>query len=243
MPMHLRSNDAGEGFATATGYILLTHGPRHGIKLADHPAAQAQGRHIRRLSPPNVKITWRGDYARRAGGLEDLPVLKHLLDGLAEPGHRDLLVISDVARLFKHMTLEKRRDLRAALERHGASIYDASRGCLLKNMSPDLLTLLQFHGLADQSVRHPIRGAKRRTDPGRTAEASTKSREMRGLQADQKAEALQAIRAEMTALHGAEPTLTAVANEANRRGLFTTRNRPWTASTVGRTLRRLQGAP
>lgn len=75
------------------------------------------------------------------------------------------------------------------------------------------------------------------------AEAAAAFRQVRKAHADKKAQELWALRAEFEATHGTAPNHTELANEANRRGLFTTRDRPWTASTVGRTLRRLEDAP
>ncbi|WP_162561801.1 hypothetical protein [Limimaricola hongkongensis] len=226
-------------------YILLTYGPRHGIELSSHPAAQVQGRHIRAFPPKGTQLIWCSDYARRARGLEDLPVLKRTLEHLGSPGMPTSLLVSDLSLLFKHATPEGRLTLADALHEHAERIIDVSRQALLSAMPPAMVRAIIQHGALRDTQSNPV---PRRSRPhlatsDHTAEAAAASRRARSAQADGKARELQELRAKIAATNGIAPNHTALASEANRRGLLTTRNKPWTASTVGRTLRRLQGAP
>ncbi len=226
-------------------YILLSHGPRHGIKLDHHPAAQVQGRHIKAFPPKGTRLIWCSDYARRARGLEDLPVLKRTLGRLGDPGMPTSLLVSDLSLLFKHATPEGRLALADALHKQAERVIDVSRQAPLDAMPPAMVRAIIQHGaLRDtQSNPPPRRQRPRLATSDHTAKAAAASRRARSAQADSRAQELQELRAEIAATNGIAPNHTALASEANRRGLLTTRNKPWTASTVGRTLRRLQGAP
>lgn len=225
-------------------YILLTYGPRHGIALGNHPAAQVQGRHIKAFVPDGQRLFWCSDYARRVRGLEDLPALQRTLERLGGPGMPATLLVSDLTLLFKHATAEGRLSLMDALHEYAERVVDVSRQTALSAMPPAMLRAVAQHGALRDSQRNPAPRRKRSKSatPSATGAAET-SRQVRGERADQKARALQELRAEIADANGIAPNHTELANEANRRGLLTTRNQPWTASTIGRTLRRLQGAP
>ena len=72
-----------------------------------------------------------------------------------------------------------------------------------------------------------------------TADATIASRISRANAADEKARELDTIREELNEGHE-KPTLKMIADEANKRGLTTTRGGSWSSSTVGRMLKRLE---
>ncbi|WP_281841383.1 recombinase family protein [Sinisalibacter aestuarii] len=84
--------------------------------------------------------------------------------------------------------------------------------------------------------RHRLSEEERRAQ---TENATHASRIARGNAADKKARELYAVRDVLTEVHE-KPTLKMIADEANHRGLTTTRGGPWSSSTVGRTLKRLE---
>jgi hypothetical protein len=229
-------------------YVLLTHGAKPRGKINNHPAARAQLANLsaywesvcRDGQSPDVVY----DYQRKITGLSSLPNLSLLLEKMKAAG-QGVVLMDNVARLISACHDEYQPSLVNELIDHGNHIAGLRQGGSLSGMNEFYLTML---ATGQQTPRYtfgdkrPRKNMSERDRRHQTFKATLVSRKARGGAADKKARELDAIREDLTRTHE-KPTLKMIAEEANTRGLTTTRGGSWSSSTVGRTLKRLDETP
>ncbi len=179
------------------------------------------------------------DYARKHSSLAGLPTLKSLLEASSEDS-APIVVMDNVQRLFITCELGKRGDLFFELEPYSSNIMSLVHGQTMEQMNP---TIKRALALSVKPQRFKTKSSQDRSRDTPTARRQTlKARRVSAVarkeRADQLAKALSEIQSELST-EGKTPTLSQVAREANRRGLLTERETPWSSSKVGRQLRRL----
>lgn len=225
-------------------YIVLTHGPKPTGKIDRHPAAQAQianlKAHLKTLES-EVQPLLRFDYRRKIRGLASLPELAHVLIAMRENGTGAILM-DDIARLFAACEEERRKSFLTELLEYREQLAGLKQRGLLANMTETQLAMLAS---GRETTRYTYGGKRPRNNMSerdrkqQTVRATIASRKARGQAADDKARELADLRNKLTT-DNKTPTLKMIANEANNRGITTTRGGPWSSSTVGRMLKRLE---
>lgn len=228
------------------GYVFLTSGAIRTSTPQRYPSRQDQIDNIRfaadaiGLSPDEVSFVF--EKVPRVHGLDSLPKLRHYLVRAAKTGQS--FFIDDLRRVFYACPIDKRRELLRELAPYLELIHEISREGELAASRNDagLRALVNV----DRPVRYraepkerPQRSATTRKK--QTARARRVSARSRKAQADRKAAQLQALKAKMLETRE-QVTNKALAEEANERGLKTTRGNEWSQATVKRTLDRLKRA-
>lgn len=214
-------------------YVLLTHGPKPSGSICTHPAAKAQLKFIKRAvsSHPDMKVDVTFDYVRRIDRFDSLPNLKQVLVAVSDVDGVKVRV-DDLSRIFRITDLNARQDLLAILQEFGTSLYSIKHNKTLADFSTD-----QIHNL----VLHPEKSKlpaqqNRNGDTTKARASSLRSRTGRSLLV---AHQLQNIKNELMDSEG-RATLQMVADEANTRGMTTTRGSEWTPQNVARMLKLLE---
>lgn len=223
-------------------YVLLTHGAKPTGSAEKHPAARAQIANFKafRAEKDHPVESLIADYQRKVTGLASLPKLSFALD-IALKGGQGIIVMDNIARLFAACDDKHRRDLLNEMLCYKDHLLGLSQGGLLSQLSETRLALLAS---GRETTRYTYGRTRRRSSLSKaerqmqTADATRASGIARRQAADEKARQLDAIRSELAHKHE-NPTLKMIAEEANSRGIMTTRGGIWTSSTVGRSLNRL----
>lgn len=214
-------------------YVLLTYGAKPSGSIRTHPAAKAQVAFINRVvsSRPDIKTDIKFDYARRVCGLKSLPNLKKLLVAVNEIDGVKVR-IDDLSRLFRIAQLDKRQELLTELQEFGASLYSIKHRKALVDFSKDEIHNLILHAEKSKLPAQQDRNA----DTAKARASSVRSRTGSSVPA---ANELLRVKNELVDNEGAA-TLQMVADEANARGMTTTRGYRWTPQNVARMLKLLE---
>jgi hypothetical protein len=224
-------------------YLLAGYGRRYGFSPEQHPATQAQVRLIREkfaAATPDVEIVWIFDYARRVRTLDDLPILKAVLEVVRQEG-KGAIAVADMTLIFRKAAPEDRQGLLCEIGVYDEHIVDISRGGRRMSALPkEEVHAIWTYGITGMPKRQSRTASSNTTTIKKAARKANKvSATSRGRRADALAKKLAQIRDKLAA-DGENCSMTAIANEANGAGLRTTRGKDWTASAVGRALRRLE---
>lgn len=216
-------------------YVLLTYGHRPTGSVLKHPAARAQLAFIKRLvSPhPEIKVDLKFDYARRIDSLSALPALERVLSEVREIDGVKVR-IDDLSRVFRITKTNNRKRLLADLQEFGACLFSIKHRKTLSDFSPDELHNLIVH--AEKSKSPAQQNRSRDTAKARSSSASSRSSASIA-----SASPVKRVKEELMDMTG-KATLQMIADEANARGMRTTRGAKWTASNVGRVLDLLERA-
>ncbi|SDI40469.1 hypothetical protein [Lutimaribacter saemankumensis] len=223
-------------------YALITHGPNPenwpARKLGElRPVSNLVEFHKQKAA--GERFILKVEYCRNIKSQASLPKLNALLETAKR--HGAFVTTDDFRRLFSRCDVAYRADLRSHLKAFGDHFVDLRTRKSFSSLSETATRQILFH---DGPVTFKIKSEKKRTEPtpwgrNQVKEATKASAEVRARKANKKAEQLSEIRAELTE-DRRTPTLKAIADEANVRGLTTSRGNHWTASTVQRALKRLQ---
>lgn len=229
-------------------YVLLTHGAKPTGKIGNHPAARQQIANLRAyLDALPVGTTPRPvlyDYARKITGLSSTPTLLSALEQISTAGQGAVLM-DNIGRLFAACDKDHRKDLMTELLVYGDQFLGLQQRERLSKLPEFYLDLLRLGVIGAQFTISGTRPRSRLSKSERklqTADATLASRIARGQAADEKARHLDTIRSELARKHET-PTFRMIAEEANSRGITTTRGGTWSSSTVGRSLGRLDISP
>jgi hypothetical protein len=171
--------------------------------------------------------------------LDSLPKLNAALRHASRA--QDRVVIDDFRRIFRKVPLRQRKPMMESLMGLGRAFWELrGEGRAFGSLKlPDLEELLDTMGPV--SFRIQPRQPKRRDEGelrSQTANARAASISSRSSAADRIAQKLAEVKADL--LKNSEgATLTAIADEANQRGITTTRGKRWSAATVKRALDRV----
>lgn len=179
------------------------------------------------------------DYCRHVKGLSSLPKLKEFLELARQNGV--WFVTDDFRRIFARCDRAVRPELYQEIIAYGNYLKDLRTGKSFSLLHETQVKSIVGH---EGPVRFIFESDKPKGEPtprglDQVKNATKASAEIRGLKANKKAEQLKEVKAALT-VEGKSPTLKGIAEEANARGLTTTRGNPWTTSTVQRVLKRLQ---
>lgn len=126
------------------------------------------------------------------------------------------------------------------LQPYRRHLFCVRQGCLLDNIDHhEMLAVLRSPDRGKWSYTPRRSSLSNDEKRDQTRKAVIASRKARGAAADARARELAAVRDEMIAA-GETPTLAELAAEANRRGLRTARHNAWSATSVAKTLKRLE---
>lgn len=214
-------------------YVLLTYGIRPTGAIKSHPAAKAQLALINRLVSldPQIKPKVVFDYARSVEGLRSLPQLAYVLarlQGFDGPKVR----LDDLSRLFRIAEMRDRERLLKELQVYGSILFSLKHRKTLSEFSTNEIHNLILHAEKSKSPAQQQRAG----DTANARAASINSRKSRSIAV---ARQLQALKNEL--LQREVPAVNQnVADEANARGIRTTRGGKWTAQNVDRMLKSLE---
>ncbi|MCA1777725.1 MAG: hypothetical protein LC676_19595 [Loktanella sp.] len=214
-------------------YVLLTYGAKPSGSIRTHPAAKTQIRFYDEVISKNLiqKPRFVYDYARNAQSLNDLPNLKRWLE-VCKKADNGRILIDDITRLTKIIGLEYRVSFLEELKDFGAFIHSIKHKKLLLEFSGTMLTHIVLHPELNkhpaQQIRHQDTRAARRS--------SEKTRSFKALR---HALPLKALREEIISTRG-RATLQEISDEANLRGLKSSRAKNWTPQNVARALKLLE---
>ncbi|KAA9010029.1 hypothetical protein [Histidinibacterium aquaticum] len=224
-------------------YILLSHGPRPADGIAGHSAARQQKRNLKCYLEER-KITDFAvlyDYRRTWSRLEELPALASALELCRQLAEGHVVLMDDLNRLFRGCDDRAKPDFFAEVSRHNEHLFGLRQGKVLANCTTaEAGLVLHGYGTArfiynKKAYRRPRSLQARQRQTSAATVASTNSRT---LAANAAARAIADVRDDLAAAVGT-PTLQAVADEANRRGIKTARGSSWSVSSVHRALARL----
>ena len=223
-------------------YALISHGPNPRYRPKEYRKTLAPYKNFETLlAKRNLDTEFEVlfDYSRQVNDLSSLPILKGLLEISAKQGRG--FYTDDFRRIFSRCPLDNRITLLNEIRENGQHFKDLRTGRSITEFSDNQARSIVFH---EGPVRFQIAGEPEKTEPtakGRrqTALATAVSRRMRGRVADKKAEELSKLREELSSADHT-PTLKEIADEANARGVQTTRGKDWSASSVQRQLKRLE---
>ncbi|SNT39484.1 hypothetical protein [Tropicimonas sediminicola] len=222
-----------------TGHIVLSYGPRPIGNIGRHRPARVQVEVFRRVAEVSGDVGLRlgFDYARAIDSLEALPRLKERLEELRAVGHGAIFV-DDLSRIFRLCPNARRPGLLDELEPYRPHLFCVRQGGLLKDLSPDLMKVILVSPGGPWRLKRTSRLlAEERREQTRKAVAA--SRKARSAMADGKAKELAQIADKLAADGEGRATFAAIAKEANRCGMTTTRGNPWTSASVARAIRRI----
>lgn len=218
-------------------YVLVTSGTKHSsLALQSRPGAETQMARIQRFAEiTNCTVSsWMFDVARAPRRPASLATLfSSLREFKAE--HQGALFIDDAARLFRGVASVS--IMIEALRPYCEFVFDTSRCKRLSELNDaEWVSLLGGAGAHQIKPFHPRSGLS--GNPDSLMEARRVSQLARAQKALKSARPLDALRTEMSA-NGTVPSHTAIAREANERGLRTSRGNEWSDVAVARALRRL----
>lgn len=225
-----------------TFYVLISHGPNPRYRPKEYRQTLASYKLFKlamERSSVDSDFDFWFDYARKVDGLSSLPVLKELLEASKTMDAR--LITDDFRRIFSRCPLDNRIALLNEIREHGRHFKDLRTRQSITELSDSLVRSIVLH---EGPVRFQLPGTNKKTEPtaeGRrqTAPATAVSKRIRGHVADKKAEELAKLREELSSADHT-PTLKQIADEANARGIQTTRGKDWSVASVQRQLKRLE---
>ncbi|MBV0912504.1 hypothetical protein [Anianabacter salinae] len=239
------SNANRRGRQKLLGYVMVSYGarPRSVPELQKLPGAAGQLRALRAFkeysaSGSDMHLTF--DYARRISGLSDLPNLHKTLNELVQaddPGRLHMSIQHILAR-------STNRELMVAeLAPFASRITDVRYGWKgeILSLRPDFL----IHDVwaLRRTPRFEKKAKNGPSEAGReqTRNATASSARSRAIDANRLAEQLSGIAKTIEPKPRRDrPTAQQIADEANARGLRTSRGNPWNAAAVHRALKRLE---
>jgi len=232
-----------QAMALVYAYLLAGHGRRYGFSPEQHPATQAQVRLIHEIvakTVPDADICWIFDYARRVRSLDDLPNLKSGLEVARQEG-KGVIAVADLTLIFRKAAPEDRPGLLKEIRVYHDHIADVSRGGRRMSALPkEEVRAIWTFGITGMPKRQTRTVPPNSLKTKRAARKANRVSAMsRGTRADAIAKELAQVRDKLAA-YDVDCSMTAIAKEANMAGLRTTRGKDWTASAVGRALRRLE---
>lgn len=225
-----------------TFYALISHGPNPRYRPQEYRQTLASYK-LFELAMERASVdsdfNFLFDYARKVDDLSSLPVLKELLKVSMTQNAR--FITDDFRRIFARCPLDNRIALLNEIREHGQHFKDLRTRQSITELSDNLVRSIVLH---QGPVRFQLPGTNKKTEPtakGRrqTALATAVSRRARAYMADMKAEELAKLREELSSADHT-PTLKQIADEANARGIQTTRGKDWSAASVQRQLKRLE---
>ncbi|MBL6426560.1 MAG: hypothetical protein HOY44_03410 [Maritimibacter sp.] len=224
--------------AGSIGYVLVSHGAINGRFIGKLPGARMQIANIAtwwELSSPE-KLPCAYEYRRKPRSLDDLPILRVLLERAERIGN-GLVLMDDLSRLFRNCPLPYREPFFREISAYRRHIFGIRQRKRLGELSEDHAKILV--AVAGRSefniagVKRRVFDAEGRDDSVRiAAQASLIARKKN---AARKAIMLAEIRDEIESRDG-KATLASIAMTANEKGLRTTRHKLWSASSVKRAL-------
>ncbi|WP_170333259.1 hypothetical protein [Ruegeria arenilitoris] len=214
-------------------YVLLTYGNRPTGPIKSHPAAKAQLALIDRIASlnPRIKAEVVFDYARSVEGLHSLPRLEKVLASLNDVDGVKVR-LDDLSRLFRIAKMGDRERLLEELQVFGSSLYSVKHKKTLSNFSTG-----EIHNLILHAEKSNLPAQQERA--GDTANARAASLNSRKGKSIAVAKQLQAVKNELLRREVSAVNQN-VADEANARGIRTTRGGKWTAQNVDRMLKSLE---
>lgn len=221
-------------------YILLSYGRKPGPSPGRHPAARQQAANIAYVAKtPANSMKAVVEHARRVTSLSCLPKLQRAL--AVAKAKDDQVLMDDLGRLFRACKAECRASFAEELAPHREVLVGARQGGPLSNLDEKQLDYLQQGRPSARYVLATTPRPKKSAEQLRsqTEDAALASREARRRSADVKAEHLKAIKDELEREHD-RVTNRMIADEANSRGIKTTRGGEWRQDTVARSLKRLE---
>ncbi len=221
------------------GYVLITRGPRHFKNLRDVEAAKRQINNLEifRKLKGFEKLELIYDYARSIESLASLPNLKTALEKLSEQ-ESGALCIDDLGWLLRHMDIDTCKEFLKQIRPYSIHIYGIKQDKRLNTLKPgDMKELLSpKSGLF--KIATPAGSVSNESSNEQTKKATHYSAIARKSYAIQTAQKLDNLLNELQA-SGADVNHSALAIEANLRGILTTRNNVWSRATVNRALKKL----
>lgn len=223
------------------GYVLVTYGPKPSRISIREYAARQQLLNLRDFSKAFEKEGFQFvfDYSRSHQTLDQLPWLAWLLSRTKE--HDIVVVMDDLGRLFRNVPGECRGPFLAELMQAGGRIYGIRQRYALHEA--DRSQLLSLVGGAHPDTFLVDRPLRRRRSKNERIEQTTKARRASALarrqQALRLAREIARVRDELLE-DGQTPTLAAIAEAANAKGMRSARGNPWSTSSVSRALKRLE---
>ncbi|PYG26274.1 hypothetical protein [Pelagimonas varians] len=223
-------------------YLLLTHGPKPKGPIRDHPAVRQQLANLESFIAEKGKpeaFVFVADYARQHRSLKDLPKLEHVLKVAQD--NDTTVIIDDFRRLFAHYAGTEVGQFLEELRVFKDQFIDLKTGMRLGRFSQNQLLLLCVTESPIKYVRAPTPRKPRSLEDrqSQTQKAKAISKSVRSKAANEKALELTDLRDKLQD-ETREVTLTQLADAASEAGLRTTRNNLWTASSVGRSLKRFE---
>ncbi len=228
-----------QGRAALIGYVLITRGPRHFKNLRDVEAAKRQINNLESFCKQKgfEKLELIYDYARSIESLASLPNLNIALRKLSEQ-ESGVLCIDDLGWLLRHMDIDKCMGFLKQVRPYSIHIYGIKQDKRLNTLKQGDMKEL----LSPKSGLFKIEtsaGSVSKTKPNaQTRKATRYSAIARKSYAVQTAQKLENLLNELQA-SDAHVNHSALANEANLRGILTTRGKIWPRTTVNRTLKKL----
>ncbi|MBI1216924.1 MAG: hypothetical protein GC186_00110 [Rhodobacteraceae bacterium] len=228
-------------------YIFLAHGkkPKTRGEVITHVAARGQMRNIaaRYSTFPTSEDRFNWDYARAIQCLDDLPRLAKFLRRLHASG-QGVILVDDLARIFRACALDRRIDLMAELEPFGAHIGSLRHSKTLSTMPGDMKANLISH--AELIQNWSARGARKvRMSDADRAEQTLIARDAsivaRQVGARCREDMILSLKDELEA-DGVARSALQLAEEANRRGSRTAHGRAWSERAVKDMIRRAKKA-
>lgn len=214
-------------------YVLLSYGNRPAGSIRAHPAAKAQLAFVNRLVSrnPEIKVDLQFDYTRRVKGLRSLPTLERVLTKV-KPIDGIKVRIDNLSRLFRIAEMSDREQLLADLRAFDSKLISLKHGKTLSEFSANEIHNLILHAEKSTLPAQRHRGG----DTGSARASSLVSRKDSSVRL---AKQLESIKDELIDIRH-RATLRMVADEANARGMRTTRGGKWTPQNVDRMLKSVE---
>ncbi len=216
-------------------FVLIIYGTKPSGSYREHPQAKTQIDIYEKLLEgcPEVSARYVIDSARRINGLASLPKLNNALTSLSNMDGFKIRFL-DLSRLFSYTDLNKREAFLQELNEYAAHIFSVRHKKALSDFSADEIYDLILH--PEKSKLPSKQGQPRDTKKARSS--SMISRTGRAISTARK---FYSMKEELVSSEG-RATLQMVADQANVRGMRTSRGKKWTAPNVGRMLDLLERA-
>jgi hypothetical protein len=224
------------------GYVFLSYGAKRTLEPERYPARRDQIDNLTSEFEARGITDYKLAFERvpKVEGLQSLPTLIWLLERAAR--EQSFVVVDHIGRIFYRCPVNLRGRLRGELQPYLPLIREVARECQQASTRTreELRALLRI----SEPVRFrktPRMRRERSTDElaHQTAAARAVSANTRARWADTQAKLLQILRGELLETND-RVTYRLLADEANRRGIKTTRGNNWSAATVKRALDRLK---
>ncbi|MBL6426568.1 MAG: hypothetical protein HOY44_03455 [Maritimibacter sp.] len=220
------------------GYVLVSHGAKNGRSIGTLPGARMQNANLAawRDGSGFEKLPCAYEYRRKPRSLNDLPILRGLLERAERIGN-GLVLVDDLGRLLRNSPIQDREPFFREISSYRRHIFGIRQGKRLDELSDgQVIELVLGAGRSEFNIagmKRKVLDADKRHDSVKIAAQA--SLIVRKKKAEEKAIMLAEVRDEIVS-GGGKPTLDSIATTANERGFRTTRHMLWTASSVKRAL-------